>query len=261
MANHLAGGLGNEQAQPRPSVSAVERAMQILELLSAAPSAFANAGARRPGRARIMPTGAGSGSAAFPLQSDSPAGNSRRRAGQRRMTMRFEELDETTRGFMLAEFEAEEASGRPYRSRNLSPAGIEAFVELMRQAIRSGTEQTLTAALTQPAYWNPTNPQGAPLNWRREARTLGLTEFNTWYVRGLAKRLLEEGETSCEIYRAADARWLAGVCALHEGQVFPVHILYRGHRAKYWPPPGNRYAISIPEHPGCHHSIRRLRRW
>ena len=39
------------------------------------------------------------------------------------MPMHFEGLDETTRRFMLAEFEAEETSGRAYRARGLSSQG------------------------------------------------------------------------------------------------------------------------------------------
>jgi hypothetical protein len=38
------------------------------------------------------------------------------------MEMNFEELDETTRRYMLSEFEAEEASNNPYRSKYGGPA-------------------------------------------------------------------------------------------------------------------------------------------
>jgi hypothetical protein len=66
------------------------------------------------------------------------------------MLMNFEELDEKTRRYMLAEFEAEEESGQGYRSRSLSVAGRAAFPTLMREAIRNGNEQTLAFALANP---------------------------------------------------------------------------------------------------------------
>lgn len=129
------------------------------------------------------------------------------------MPMHFEELDETTRRFMLAEYEAEEASGRPYRARGLSSKGLSVFHDLMREAIQSGTEETLCAALTAPAYWDRHEiyyRDGRPLtrrvNAHQAAERLGLTEFNAWYVRGLARRLLEEGETQCQVYRAASPK-------------------------------------------------------
>jgi len=40
------------------------------------------------------------------------------------MTMNFNELNGTTREWMLRRFEAEESSGNPYRSEALSEAGL-----------------------------------------------------------------------------------------------------------------------------------------
>ncbi len=91
---------------------------------------------------------------------------------------------------MLEEFESEEAGGNPYRGTVLSQAGVAAFPSLMRDAIRSGDEQTLTAALGDPQYWRHTDSVGKTVNFLAAAERLGLTEFNTWYVRGFAKRLM-----------------------------------------------------------------------
>jgi len=44
--------------------------------------------------------------------------------------MNFEELDETTRQYMLAEFEAEQTTGNTYLGERLSPAGRAAFPDL-----------------------------------------------------------------------------------------------------------------------------------
>lgn len=182
------------------------------------------------------------------------------------MAMHFEALDETTRRFMLSEFAGEEASGKPYRARGLSSKGLSVFHDVMREAIHSGTEETLSAALANPAYWDRheiSYREGRPLprrvNVQQAAERLGVTEFNTWYVRGLAKRLLEEGEKACQVYRAALPKGTPDTCPLQDGQMVPLQDVYRGHRASYWPEPGDPDALSVPSGPGCHHTIRRVR--
>jgi hypothetical protein len=175
------------------------------------------------------------------------------------MAMNFEELDDITRHSMLAEFEAEESSGNPYRGNTLSPVGLVEFSGLMRRAILSGNEQTLTASLLDLAYWNHVDRRGYRINIQQAAERLGLTEFNTWYVRGFAKRLIDEGVTHCQVYRAAMPKGEESAeCRAHEGQIYFVVDIYGGHRARYWPGQGNRSALSIPLGPNCHHTIRRV---
>jgi len=178
----------------------------------------------------------------------------------------FEELDDMTREWMLVEFRAEEASGNPYRSRVLSSTGLAVFPQAMEDALQSGNEETLAHALSNPEYWQPTEirvRRGKGYEARvtpvKAAERLAITEFNTWYVRGLARRLMEEGEQKCEVYRAAPAWEPRGECLEHEGAIYPVKDIYEGHRARYWPPPGNPEALSIPVGPYCHHTIRRVR--
>ncbi len=137
------------------------------------------------------------------------------------MAMNYEELDQTTREHMLAEFDAEQQSADPYRSKALSAAGLEVFPGLMRQAIEAGSEETLFQALNDPEYWDPTEE----------------------YVRGGVLRT-----------RNRNARQAAE----HEGLIVSVREVYDGHRARYWPEPGNADAFSIPFGPGCHHVIRRV---
>lgn len=181
------------------------------------------------------------------------------------MAMNFEELEDVTRRYMLAEFEAEELGGKPYRGKVLSAIGCVEFPDLMRRTIRTGNEQTLITSLLVPSYWNPTESyvrQGVMrerhVNVQQTAERLGLTEFNTWYVRGLTKRFIEEGITLCQVYRAGIPRWEESAeCKAHEGQVVSVEEIYRGHRARYWPEPGNTSTLSIPIGPNCHHTIKR----
>ncbi len=182
------------------------------------------------------------------------------------MSMNFEELDQTTRNYMLSEFEKEQVSSNPYQPKLLSAAGLSMFSEAVRNAIKSGNEETLTAALSNANYWKQTETymrdgklQTRKVNTQQASERLGLTEFNTWYVRGLAKRLMEEQITKCQAYRGAIPKWEPGECSSHEGQIYDVKQIFDGHRKRYWPEPGDQTAISIPYGPGCHHTIRRVK--
>jgi hypothetical protein len=181
------------------------------------------------------------------------------------MSMNYEELDGRTRDCMLFEFEEEIAGGNPYQSKALSQAGLGAFPDLMREAIRLGNEMSLGAALDRADFFDPEEEytrDGITRTRRRNvpqsATRLALSEFSTWYVRGLAKRLLDEGVERCQVYRGEQPKWEPGECAEHEGRVVAVQEIYANHRARYWPTPGSDAAFSIPIGPGCHHVIRRF---
>lgn len=177
----------------------------------------------------------------------------------------FEELDGITRRWMLEEFRAEENSGNPYRSPRLSALGLKIFPAVMEQAIHEGNEVSLTQSLSQPTYWKPSEPymksglkHQRKINPAKAAEFLARTEFNTWYVKGFARRLIKEKEELCQVYRAAPAWEPRGECLQHEGKLYKVQAIYGSHRARYWPPPGNPKALSIPVGTNCHHSIRRV---
>jgi hypothetical protein len=171
--------------------------------------------------------------------------------------MIFSELDGTTRERMLRRFEAEESGGNPYRSEVLSQLGLARWPDIMREAITDpdGNEVTLAAALNRPDYWRAVDARGARVNPGQASGRLAITEFNTWYVAGLAARLQEEGVTDCRVYRAGMPRWQAAECSVHEGRTYAVAEIIAGHRIGYWPPPGVPGRLSIPAGPGCHHTI------
>jgi hypothetical protein len=167
---------------------------------------------------------------------------------------------------MLRRFEAEESSGNPYRSEALSEAGLANWPDLMRQAITDpdGNEVTLAAGLNRADYWQATETyvrEGVSRQRRvnpiQASERLALTEFNTWYVAGLAARLQEEEEARCRVYRAGIPKWQSAACSAHEGQTYGVTEIIEGHRVGYWPPPGAHGRLSIPVGPGCHHTIER----
>jgi len=181
-----------------------------------------------------------------------------------KMSMHYEELDGKTREYMLTEFETEQKNN-PYLSKALSKKGLEVFPELMRKAIKNGNETTLFQSLDNHDYWLPTElytrvgiTRERRRNISQSAQRLALTEFNTWYVRGFSKRLMDEGEKDCQIYRGEIPKWEPGECEKHEGRIIPVKEIYNSHRARYWPEPGDLTIFSIPWGPGCHHVIRRV---
>jgi hypothetical protein len=178
----------------------------------------------------------------------------------------FEELDDMTRRSMLEEFRAEQASSSPppFRPANLTPEGGAVFAEIMQRALLGGDEQTLAYELAQPSYWNTVTMamrkgKLVPVHHKVSdlARTLADNEFNTWYVRGLSRRLMDEGVEECEVYRAGPAYQRRVECTDLEGRRFSVREIYAGHRAKYHPV-DNPSAFSIPVGVNCHHSIRRI---
>lgn len=178
----------------------------------------------------------------------------------------FEELDAVTRKWMLEEFINEEQSGKPFRSKRLSSVGLEEFPKEMKKAIQEGNEETLAKALSKPEFWkkleNSNRGEKAyekSISPGKAAESLSITEFNTWYVRGFARRLIEEGVELCQVYRAAPASEPRGECLAHENKVYKVKEIYNGHRIRYWHELKNPSALSIPAGTNCHHTIRRIR--
>lgn len=177
----------------------------------------------------------------------------------------FEELDENTRKWMLEEFLEEENSGNPYRSTRMSSTGINIFSTEMERAIQEGNEVTLAYAISDPRNWQPTElyqrggiTRSRRINPEKAAEFLANTEFLTWYTRGFARRLMEEGEGSCQVIRVAHAWAPREECLIHENKIYNVLDIYNGHRVRYWPLPGKLSAFSIPSGTNCHHSIRRI---
>lgn len=165
---------------------------------------------------------------------------------------------------MLIEFAAEQA-GTPYLPKNLSPVGLAAFPQLMRDAMERGSAETLADGLANDDYWNTHETylregvvRDRKINVRQASERLAVGEFLAWYTRALSSRLIAEGVEACEVYRAADPKWAPGECAEHEGAILDPGDVYEGHRARYWPEPGRDDVVSVPFGPGCHHTIRRV---
>jgi hypothetical protein len=150
----------------------------------------------------------------------------------------------------------------PY-GKQLTDDGWVAFEQAMPEALASKDDGWLVSEMSAPAYWLDRSPRKTKngvtmVNYNKQdaLERLCFGEFNIAYIRGLARALLARGETTCLVYRADPAYEPRAECSEWEGQAFPLADVLAGHRARYFPPPGDPTVFSIPTGPNCHHSIR-----
>ena len=124
------------------------------------------------------------------------------------MGFEFSNLDARTRELMLAEIERDSEAGTLYISKRLTKAGELAYPDLLRDAARSGNEDSFADALRAGDYFEATEPRNTSSGVTMvkvpatAAQTLAESEFNRFYVRAVCARSLEEGKGEVEVYRA-----------------------------------------------------------
>jgi hypothetical protein len=125
------------------------------------------------------------------------------------MALYLENLDERTRELMLEEMEYDIANHQLHISPFLSGQGQRDYENLLRDALRSGNDETLAQSLrehrrilrTLPRR-NPTGGYSIAATAENAAQVLAESEFNRYYIRALARRALEDGIPELVIYRA-----------------------------------------------------------
>lgn len=129
------------------------------------------------------------------------------------MGLRYENLDDATRRFMVEEIDMDVQSGAIYISRYLNPRGCDAWPVLLREAAERGTDDTLASAIVRDRCLEERverkKPKGGVtmVNVPVTAHeTMGEGEFNRYYTRGLCRRAIAEGIPQVEVYRAKDVR-------------------------------------------------------
>jgi hypothetical protein len=185
------------------------------------------------------------------------------------MGLKYHHLDDPdVRTEMTARWEQERADlalepdGRDCYGRRLTDAGWDHLGVVMPEALRERDDEWLCEEMSNPAFWRATETQwrrNGPVvvnyNKRSALHQLCLGEFNVAYIRGLSYVLLSRGETHAVVYRAGEALEPRGECTAWEGTQVRLLDVLDGHRARYWPLPGDRTAWSLPTGVGCHHSI------
>lgn len=175
------------------------------------------------------------------------------------MALYLANLDDRTRHFMLDELEYDLQNNQLYLSPYLSGQGVHDYASLLRRALESGSAESLAADLgtlrrtertterRSPAggYSTVSVPENAP-------ETIAESEFNRYYIRGVARRALKEGIPALVIYRAKPvAQPRPESEALIETTIAPMDLLedLRAH-------PGERPALGVPAGPGSGLSVR-----
>jgi hypothetical protein len=127
------------------------------------------------------------------------------------MSLDLLHLDARTRQCMLAELDADVATGSLYRSPQLSDAGSEQYQGLLRAAIESGAEDTFAEALARhdavrrPNRWQHAREVGPDEALADVTFRIAERDFHRFYIRGLCCRALEQGVDLLVIYRARPA--------------------------------------------------------
>jgi hypothetical protein len=127
------------------------------------------------------------------------------------MPLNLVNLDANTRQFMLEEIDQDIAEGKLYYSPRLSAAGKQQYPDLLRNAARSGTDESLAGELRTQGRLNATEERRKPKGGTTIAQvpvtapeTLAEGEFNRFYARGLCRRALAQQIESVVVYRAKE---------------------------------------------------------
>jgi hypothetical protein len=125
------------------------------------------------------------------------------------MGLRYENLDDTTRRYMLEEITHDIEAGTLYMSPRLSAQGKTDWVPLLREACESGSDETLASALRGSGRLNDFETRRTRSGGTSSVRvpitapaTLAEGEFNRFYARGVCRRVLQSGQSEVQVYRA-----------------------------------------------------------
>ena len=127
------------------------------------------------------------------------------------MALNLVNLDPSTRSFMLEEIVYDIAGSKLYYGTRLSPVGVPLYAELLRIAVRTGTDESLATELRVPGRLNETEERRKPKGGTTTAKVpinapevLAEGEFNRFYMRGLCLRAIKEGISEVAVYRAKE---------------------------------------------------------
>lgn len=123
------------------------------------------------------------------------------------MKFNFENLDEQTRELMASEIKSDIDSNRLYFSKRFNDTGHSIYVKLLLDAVSGGDEETLATSLKANNCFADKEARNGKngITYAKipetANQTLADSEFNRFYIRGLALRAISSEET-LTIYRA-----------------------------------------------------------
>lgn len=124
------------------------------------------------------------------------------------MGLTYDNLDSTSREYMIQELDLDITNERLYISPHLNSTGQERWPVLLREAVSSNNDDwlaqhlrdlnCLNLHLTKNYSSGRTTMVTMPVN---AYETLAEGEFNRFYMRGLCSRAIAEGISEVEVYR------------------------------------------------------------
>ena len=129
------------------------------------------------------------------------------------MGLSYVHLDDRTRNLMIAEIDRDIAVNSLFLSDNLSPQGRADYPELLRTAVRTGTDDALAAAIRgrlnsheKPRKLKSGEFSKPPVMRSNAHEMLAEGEFNRFYIRALCARAIEDGIAEVIVYRAKEVQ-------------------------------------------------------
>ena len=123
------------------------------------------------------------------------------------MPLQYENLDPTTRRLALAELDEDLSTGAFHVSERLRPTAVQEYQRLLHDALRYYDDLWLEERVNDLLVdFEPRRtPSGAQTTAKvpeMAARMLAESDFNRYYMRGVAQRALAEDRSVVEVYRA-----------------------------------------------------------
>jgi len=160
---------------------------------------------------------------------------------------------------MLEEIVQDIAAGKLYYSPRLSSVGRALYPELLRIAVQSGSDDSLSAELRVPGRLNTTEEKRKPKGGTTIAQvpvtapeTLAEGEFNRFYARGLCRRAIAEGIETLIVYRAKEVANPRPESVALIGKSLPAKELLEDLRANI----GTDTALGLPPGPNSGLSVK-----
>ena len=116
------------------------------------------------------------------------------------MKFYFENLDNETRELMISEINSDISKGQLYFSKRFNENGYRLYPKLLLDAVESGNEESLAIALKQNnCFADKEERKGKNgITYAKipetANQTLAESEFNRFYIRGLALRAIASGQ-------------------------------------------------------------------
>lgn len=125
------------------------------------------------------------------------------------MAFNFLDLEQNVRELMLSEVEYDVKNNKLYLSKRFSVDGQTQYLDLLKEAIKNGTEESLGRSLAIPGFFNSEETR----NTQKGTITAKIPvdapfifaegEFNRFYMRSACLKAITESK-EVEVYRAKD---------------------------------------------------------